>query len=93
MIDQAFPKVEPKRISKALENAAHRRLIHSVGRGQYRAGPKPEPTSNMRNSWLSQAELDAMAQAILPTALSNRTPIETAWFGVARTGRASAMSA
>lgn len=92
-IEDGFPDVDPKKIAKAIENASYRRLIHYAGHGRYKAGPKPEAYPRVRNQWPSQEELDAMARSIVPAALNSRTPIENAWFQVARSRSGAALAA
>lgn len=79
-LSEAFPDVEPRRLTKALENACARKLIHRDFTGLYKAG---ERTSN--HSYLKRSSDDDVDTAkLIASALQSRQPIERAWlnFGI-----------
>lgn len=78
-IDLAFPELTPRQIAKALENACHRRLIHSVSRNIYRGGAKPEPTASIRIVDVRASTHAPDTSEVVSSALRRRTAIESAW--------------
>lgn len=88
LIDLRFPDVEPKKLSKALQNACAKGLIHSVERNVYRGGPKKSKGVFSQRK-LTLTEEPADVGAIVTMAMRSRTPIELAWMGGPKTSPAS----
>lgn len=82
-LNERFPDVEPKRLSKALENACARKLIHVTQRNVYRGGPKPVGSCIARKTNLSDDDvLPLDTEVIIQEAMKSRLPLEFAWMGM-----------